>query len=517
MSLTTMTTGRLLAAMLLSASQHMPPVSAPSPTTATTCRCSPRSAVGLGQAVGVRQRRRGVAVLDQVVLGLGAARVARQAALLAQRLERLAAAAGDELVHVRLVAGVPQDLVARASRRPGAARASVSTTPRLGPRWPPVRETVSTMRSRISAASSGSCSGREALEVGGAVHAVEQAHGRLLVLGQGLESRAQARRARRAPRPATDLHTPLSQPGHVALAAQRGVDEPDLPAGRAPAAGPPARTPRCAASTASGGTTSRSSARAVRMPSRAASTADRDVPGGEPRQQHRVAAQHLVGAVVRRAQVVAARPTALRSQSGACGGSTSARASRAGRARGTGSLLRRSGLDGCCRCNQGDRAAGDAGRRGPAPARGRPGAARPAGRPAGPCTAGPPSSAAPPPPLPGDTHSPVDRTVLTARLRSVETSALLPGTTLALMVVPSPAVAADLAASCDQLVRGGATVVLLGPDLPRRVSDRSQPLTVPLRPTTPSPTSGACSPAARRGGSRSWPAARPTAPTAGAG
>lgn len=83
--------------------------------------------------------------------------------------------------------------------------------------------------------------------------------------------------------------------------------------------------------------------------------------------------------------------------------------------------------------------------------------------------------------FPGDTHSPVDRTVLTARLRSVETSALLPGTTLALMVVPSPAVAADLAASCDQLVRGGATVVLLGPDLPRRVSDRSRPLTVPLR------------------------------------
>ena len=33
--------------MLLSASQHMPPVSAPSPTTATTCRCSPRSAYAL--------------------------------------------------------------------------------------------------------------------------------------------------------------------------------------------------------------------------------------------------------------------------------------------------------------------------------------------------------------------------------------------------------------------------------------------------------------------------------------
>ena len=83
--------------------------------------------------------------------------------------------------------------------------------------------------------------------------------------------------------------------------------------------------------------------------------------------------------------------------------------------------------------------------------------------------------------VPDDTHSPVDRAVLAARLRSVETSAMLPGTTLALLVVPSAVVAAELAASCEQMVRGGATVVVLGPDLPRRVSDRAQPLTVPLR------------------------------------
>ena len=83
--------------------------------------------------------------------------------------------------------------------------------------------------------------------------------------------------------------------------------------------------------------------------------------------------------------------------------------------------------------------------------------------------------------VPGDCHPPAERSVLTARLRSVETSALLPGTTLALLVVPSASVAAELAASCDQLVRGGATVVVLGPDLPRAVSDRSRPLTVPLR------------------------------------
>lgn len=83
--------------------------------------------------------------------------------------------------------------------------------------------------------------------------------------------------------------------------------------------------------------------------------------------------------------------------------------------------------------------------------------------------------------VPGDAHAPVDGTVLAARLRSVETSALLPGTTLALIVVPSTGVVAELEASCAQMARNGATVVLLGPDLPRRVSDRSRPLTVPLR------------------------------------
>jgi hypothetical protein len=83
--------------------------------------------------------------------------------------------------------------------------------------------------------------------------------------------------------------------------------------------------------------------------------------------------------------------------------------------------------------------------------------------------------------VPGDAHGPADRTVLAARLRSVETSALLPGTTLALLVVPSPELAQELEASCLQLVRGGATVVVLGPDLPRRVTDRSRPLSVPLR------------------------------------
>lgn len=83
--------------------------------------------------------------------------------------------------------------------------------------------------------------------------------------------------------------------------------------------------------------------------------------------------------------------------------------------------------------------------------------------------------------VPADTHPPAARSVLEARLRSVETSALLPGTALALLVVPSIRVAVDLAASCQQLVRAGSTVVILGPDLPRAVVDRSRPLTIPLR------------------------------------
>ena len=97
--------------MLFSASQAIPPVSAPSPMTATT------RPVGLAAQLvapwpGRRRRTggRGVRVLDHVVLGLGPARVAGQAAALAQRAES-AAPAGEQLVHVRLVAGVEDDPV----------------------------------------------------------------------------------------------------------------------------------------------------------------------------------------------------------------------------------------------------------------------------------------------------------------------------------------------------------------------------------------------------------------------
>ena len=68
--------------------------------------------VRLGEAVGVGQRGGGVGVLHDVVVGLGLARVAADAALLAQRGE-VGVAAGDELVHVGLVAGVEDDAVVR--------------------------------------------------------------------------------------------------------------------------------------------------------------------------------------------------------------------------------------------------------------------------------------------------------------------------------------------------------------------------------------------------------------------
>ncbi len=67
--------------------------------------------VGLGDAVGPAEHCGGVAVLDDVVLGLGLRGVAGQAALHLQLREVLAS--GEQLVHVGLVAGVPEHLVLR--------------------------------------------------------------------------------------------------------------------------------------------------------------------------------------------------------------------------------------------------------------------------------------------------------------------------------------------------------------------------------------------------------------------
>ncbi len=68
--------------------------------------------VRLGQAVGVRQGRGGVGVLDDVVRRLRLARVAGQPTLLAE-LRELVGSSGEHLVHVCLVPGVEDDPVMR--------------------------------------------------------------------------------------------------------------------------------------------------------------------------------------------------------------------------------------------------------------------------------------------------------------------------------------------------------------------------------------------------------------------
>ena len=74
--------------MLFSASQAIPPVSdAVADDRDDVPVGLAAQLVGLGEPVGVGQRRRGVGVLDDVVVGLGAARVAGQPALLPQPVE----------------------------------------------------------------------------------------------------------------------------------------------------------------------------------------------------------------------------------------------------------------------------------------------------------------------------------------------------------------------------------------------------------------------------------------------
>jgi len=67
---------------------------------------------GHREAIGIGQHGRGVAVFDDVVVALFAARIAREASRLTQFREAITAP-GQDLVDVGLVAGVPQDCVAR--------------------------------------------------------------------------------------------------------------------------------------------------------------------------------------------------------------------------------------------------------------------------------------------------------------------------------------------------------------------------------------------------------------------
>ena len=85
--------------------------------------------------------------------------------------------------------------------------------------------------------------------------------------------------------------------------------------------------------------------------------------------------------------------------------------------------------------------------------------------------------------VPDDVRPRTSRETLDARFRNVETSALMAGTTMALLVHPDPGpVPAPLMRSLSLLVEAKAVVVALGPEMPRDVAtDRSRPLTMPLR------------------------------------
>ena len=79
--------------------------------TAITSPSSPVSVAGDREPVRVAHRGGGMAVLDEVVLGLDPRRVPGHPAALAEPAEAVEPP-GDQLVHVALVAGVPHDRVA---------------------------------------------------------------------------------------------------------------------------------------------------------------------------------------------------------------------------------------------------------------------------------------------------------------------------------------------------------------------------------------------------------------------
>ena len=82
---------------------------------------------GLGQSVGVRQRGAGVAGLHPVVLALAARGVARQAVLLAQRVE-VVGATRQHLVHIGLMSGVEDDRIVRRIEHPVQGKGQLDHT-----------------------------------------------------------------------------------------------------------------------------------------------------------------------------------------------------------------------------------------------------------------------------------------------------------------------------------------------------------------------------------------------------
>jgi hypothetical protein len=85
--------------------------------------------------------------------------------------------------------------------------------------------------------------------------------------------------------------------------------------------------------------------------------------------------------------------------------------------------------------------------------------------------------------VPDDIRPRTSREALASKFRNVETSALMSGTTMVLLVNPDRgALPPELLRTLELLAAAKAVVVALGPDLPRDVpADRSRPLTFPLR------------------------------------
>lgn len=85
--------------------------------------------------------------------------------------------------------------------------------------------------------------------------------------------------------------------------------------------------------------------------------------------------------------------------------------------------------------------------------------------------------------VPADVRRRTSRDALEARFRNVETSALMSGTTLALLVQPDRGpLPPTLQRSLQLMVAAKAVVLALGPEMPRDIpADRSGPLTLPLR------------------------------------
>ena len=95
-----------------SASNAMPAVIAPSPITATILRSSPLRCAAIAMPSAARDRGGRMADAEGVVLAFVALRERRQAVLLLDRRDAVAAA-GEDLVRIALVADVPDQAVAR--------------------------------------------------------------------------------------------------------------------------------------------------------------------------------------------------------------------------------------------------------------------------------------------------------------------------------------------------------------------------------------------------------------------